>query len=114
MKGTPMLRGSQEKIQLRIDGMCCAEEAAEVESALKNLNGVLEVRTSVVTGVVTILYDPYLLDPARLDVLAIRRAVEGAGCSVAGSAEAPPQGGRSTPHSLGVFTAATVLHPDRW
>jgi copper chaperone CopZ len=109
MKGTPMLRGSQEKIQLRIDGMCCAEEAAEVESALKNLNGVLEVRTSVVTGVVTILYDPYLLDPARLDVLAIRRAVEGAG-----STEAPPQGGRSTPHSPGVFTAATVLHPDRW
>jgi Cu+-exporting ATPase len=104
MKGTPMVRGSQEKSQLRIEGMCCADEAAEVERALKNLNGVLEVQTSVVTGVVTILYDPYLLDPAQIDVSAIRRAVEGAGCSIAGSTKAPPPGGQSTPHSLGIFT----------
>jgi cation transport ATPase len=104
MEEVRVVRGSQGKIQLRIDGMCCADEAAEVERALKNLNGVLEVQTSVVTGVVTIVYDPYLLDPAQIDVSAMRRAVEGAGCSIAGSTEDSPQGERSTPHSLGEFT----------
>lgn len=50
--------GRQEQRQLMVEGMCCGDEAVQVEQALKQRDGVLEIQASVVTGTVTISYDP--------------------------------------------------------
>ena len=57
-----MSSAGKAQIQLKVDGMCCADEVAQVEDALKKLDGVLEVQASIVAGMVTIVYDPSVRD----------------------------------------------------
>lgn len=98
-----MNSGRKEQLQLTIEGMCCADEAAQVERALKQLDGVLEAQASFVTGRVTIDYDGSARDGAPLDASAIRAAVEGAGCSVLTPAEDLAGQGPSKGHTLADF-----------
>ena len=93
-----MSNGRKEQFQIRVEGMCCADEAAQVEKALKQLDGVLEVRASFVTGTVTIVSDRSARDAAHDDMSAIRTAVAGVGCSVptpAAELPAPDQAKRA-------------------
>lgn len=92
----------QGQLQLTVEGMRCADEAAQVERVLKQLNGVLEVRASVAAGTVTIIYDPSVRDVASLDSSVLRKAVEGVGRSVANSAQGLPAG-QSTSYALADF-----------
>ncbi|HSF30234.1 MAG TPA: cation-translocating P-type ATPase [Candidatus Tectomicrobia bacterium] len=71
-----------EKMQLTLEGICCADEAAQVESALKKLDGILEAHASVVAGAVTIVYDPTQLDLTSDKLSVVREAVRHAGCAV--------------------------------
>ena len=98
-----MIGGGRETIQLKIEGMCCADEAAQVEKALKRLDGVLEVQTSVAAEKVTVIYDPFRVNPADLKA-AVRKAVKEVGCSVLVPVEDSLGRARSEPHSLRDFT----------
>jgi P-type Cu+ transporter len=93
-----------EKVQLTLEGMCCADEAAQVESTLKKLDGVLEVHASAVTGTVTIGYDPSHLDLTADNLSVVRAAVRHAGCSVSMSVGHVPPGKRSRLHGIDDFT----------
>ena len=98
-----MSSAGKAQIQLKVDGMCCADEVAQVEDALKKLDGVREVQASIVAGMVTIVYDPSVRDFAPPDTSSIRTAVEGVGCSIPLSVENPPAAGPSPRHRLEDF-----------
>jgi Cd2+/Zn2+-exporting ATPase/Cu+-exporting ATPase len=83
--------------------MCCADEAAQVERALGQLDGVLAVQTSLVTETVTIDYDPSARAFAVQPLTTIRQAIEGVGCSVPKLVEGGSGGDRSTRHALERF-----------
>jgi copper chaperone CopZ len=50
MEDTQVSSVGKAQIQLKVDGMCCADEVAQVEDALKKLDGVREVQASIVAG----------------------------------------------------------------
>lgn len=68
------------KIELSIEGMCCAEEAQEVESALNALPGVRSAEVFLASEKAVIQFDG-----ERIDMSQIRKAVASAGCSVEGT-----------------------------
>lgn len=105
MEGVKVFGGDRETIQLKIEGMCCADEAAQVEKALKKLNGVLEVQTSVAAEKVTIVYDPSHLDPGE-----VKEAIRAAGFRV-GEEVSPKEGRQSELPNLltGVFVSLVAL-----
>jgi Cu+-exporting ATPase len=67
----------QQTIEVPISGMDCAECALQIQRAVATLPGVDSVSVSLATEKAVIR-----LDPARTDVAAIRKAVDGAGGSV--------------------------------
>lgn len=98
-----MSSSRKEQLQLTVEGMCCADEAAQVEDALKQLDGILEVQASVVTGTVTIVYDASVCDGAHLKAAVVRQAIEGVGCTVSMPAEALAVQRLSKGHVLAEF-----------
>ncbi len=71
------------RVELAVTGMSCAGCAANVERALKGLEGVREANVNLATAKATVLIDPGLA--SRADVV---RAIRDAGYGVAVSAEA--------------------------
>ena len=83
----------------------CADEAAQIESALGRLSAVTRVRTSVGARKVFVTYDPADMDPAR-----IQAAIEGLGMTV--RTDRPGASARRTtlPTLLGgLFVTAVAL-----
>ncbi len=76
-----------EKVDLDVTGMSCAGCAANVEKALKGLDGVREAAVNLATAKATVLVDPGLV--SRADLV---RAIRNAGYGVAVSAEAAGAG----------------------
>jgi len=74
-----------QTVEVPIRGMDCAECTLHVQRAIGALSGVEAVNVSLSSEKAVVR-----LDPARVDLPAIRKAVEGAGYSVPGSAAAPP------------------------
>ena len=72
-----------ERVELAVTGMSCAGCAANVERALKGLEGVREANVNLATAKATVLIDPGLV--SRADIV---RAIRDAGYGVAVSAEA--------------------------
>ncbi len=73
------VRSRPQKVVLDIEGMHCASCAQSVEKALAQLEGVSSAAVNIATQKATVEHAP---DRARVDDL--RRAVEGAGYTVAG------------------------------
>jgi len=73
-----------EKIELTVTGMSCAGCAANVERALKGLDGVAEATVNLATAKATVVFDPGLA--TRSDLV---RAIRDAGYGVAAAPEAP-------------------------
>ena len=71
------------RVELAVTGMSCAGCAANVERALKGLEGVREANVNLATAKATVLIDPGLA--SRADIV---RAIRDAGYGVAVSAEA--------------------------
>lgn len=78
--------GGLDTIHIPIAGMCCAEEAEEVQRAISALPGVVSVEVLLASEKAIIR-----CDPARADLTAIQRAVASAGCSVPASAAVHPE-----------------------
>jgi Cd2+/Zn2+-exporting ATPase/Cu+-exporting ATPase len=101
----PGLRASQavsERLELTVAELDCADEARQIETALRRLNGVIEVRTAVGARQAIVSYDPGRVDPA-----AIRAAIRRLGMTVVvGAAPAPRR--RSALDSLGWLFVAAV------
>ena len=70
------------RIDLSITGMSCASCAANVEKAIKALEGVREANVNLATAKATVLFDPGLI--SRADLV---RVIRGAGYGVAASEE---------------------------
>ncbi|MGZ5487963.1 MAG: heavy metal translocating P-type ATPase [Candidatus Aminicenantales bacterium] len=78
-----MTEGPKVRVELAVTGMSCAGCAANVERALKGLEGVREANVNLATAKATVLIDPGLV--SRADIV---RAIRDAGYGVAVSAEA--------------------------
>jgi len=63
---------------LRVTGMHCASCAANTESALKGLSGVIKANVNIATEKATVEFDPSVIDEKKL-----KKAVEDAGFGVA-------------------------------
>jgi len=74
---------AEDRFDLSVTGMSCAGCAANVERALKGLDGVREANVNLATAKATVLIDPGLV--SRADLV---RAIRNAGYGVAISAEA--------------------------
>jgi len=75
--------GSREaRLDLPVSGMSCASCAANVERALKKLDGVREANVNLATARATVLFDPRFLSPPDLI-----KAVRDAGYDVAAAPE---------------------------
>lgn len=79
-------------IDVPIQGMCCADEAQDVQRAIGHLKGVESVTVLLAAERATIRYDPLLVEMEEIE-----RAVAEAGCSVASPAV------RDEPASAGGF-----------
>lgn len=86
---------SAEKIELAVTGMSCAVCAANVERALKRLEGVREANVNLATAKATAFIDPGIV--SRADLV---RAIRDAGYGVAVSAEAAGAGADKEYRSL--------------
>lgn len=84
----------QQTVQVPIHGMDCAECTLHVQHAIAALPGIESVDVFLSSEKAVIR-----LEPAQVDLSAIRKAVEGAGYSIPASAEAQP-----APSALGDFT----------
>ncbi|MGB8959261.1 MAG: heavy metal translocating P-type ATPase [Candidatus Aminicenantales bacterium] len=84
-----------ERIDLAVTGMSCAGCAANVEKALKGLEGVREAGVNLATAKATVVIDPGLV--SRADLV---RAIRNAGYGVAVSAEAAGAGADKEYRSL--------------
>ncbi len=73
---------SVARTDLAVTGMSCAGCAANLERALRELDGVSEASVNLATARATVLFDPRLVDTAGL-----AEAVRGAGYGVAASPE---------------------------
>lgn len=92
------------ELELRVEGLCCADEAGQIEAALGRLDGVRQVRASVGARKAFVTYDPGRVGPVE-----IRGAVEALGMTVReGNAPRPRQ--ISLPSLLGgLFVTAVAL-----
>ena len=70
-------------VELSVEGMCCSEEAEQVEKALHSLRGVFEIKSLLAAEKVSITYDPKTLSLADIE-----KTVEGAGFHVKEEGEA--------------------------
>lgn len=78
-------------VELPIEGMCCADEAAQVETAVCKLPGVKLAHASVAAERATITYDPDLIAPEQI-IDAIRKA----GFTVRNAVSAEPSEARAS------------------
>jgi Cd2+/Zn2+-exporting ATPase len=53
-------------IELRVPGLCCAEEVAQLESALRKWDGVGNFSANLLTQKLTVAYDPTRISPEKL------------------------------------------------
>ena len=81
-----------KRLDLPISGMSCASCAANVERALKHVEGVRAANVNLATSQATVMFDPRQVDPGRL-----ARAVRDAGYEVPGPAGAPERRGGEAP-----------------
>jgi Cu+-exporting ATPase len=83
-------------LELRIAQLDCADEAGQIESALRRLEGVGEIRTAVTSRTAVVTFDPQ-----RIGAEAIRKAIADLGMTVSDDrpAEAPRR--PSLPNLLG-------------
>src|SRR3990172_878191 len=93
-------RGEVQTIEVPIGGMCCADEAQEVQRAISALPGVASVDVLLASERAIIRYDP-----AWVGLPAVERAVEGVGCSVPAAAAAHPE----PPHVRGFGRAVLSM-----
>jgi Cd2+/Zn2+-exporting ATPase/Cu+-exporting ATPase len=97
-------------IDVPVRGICCAEEAHEIQRAITRLRGVDSVDVLLTAERATVRYDPAQVDPDT-----IRKAVAEAACPVPGSAtELPPTSpfggfGRVALALFGVVLGVVVL-----
>lgn len=66
-----------ESKQIKVVGMSCGHCISAVQKALMNLDGVKEAKVDLSSGMVDVQYDS-----AKLDLKAIRTAIEEAGYDV--------------------------------
>ncbi len=99
-----MSRGTVE-LELRVDQLDCADEAAQIEAALGRLAAVTEVRTSVGARKVAVSYDPRRIGPAE-----IQATIEQLGMTVRGAGGPAATRRASVPNLLGgLFVTAVAL-----
>ena len=75
-----------KRLEFRVSGMSCASCAANVERALKRLDGVREANVNLATSRATVLFEPRLVTPAELAA-----EVRGAGYGVIDSSGGPEE-----------------------
>jgi Cu+-exporting ATPase len=73
---------SDSRIDLAVTGMSCASCAANVERALRKVDGVREANVNIATATATVLFDPKLASPTDF-----ARAIRDAGYGVAAAPE---------------------------
>src|SRR3989304_277197 len=61
-----MSQASEARLDLAVTGMSCAGCAANVERALRKVDGVREAGVNIATAKATVLYDPGVVAPADL------------------------------------------------
>lgn len=71
-------------IDVPVEGVCCAEEAEQIEDALFALSGVRDVRTLVAAERTTVSFDPEVVSKAQ-----ITAAIRGAGFGVRDASDGP-------------------------
>ena len=86
------LSASQARIELPITGMHCANCAVTVERNLKKLEGVQDAVVNFATERATVVYDPALVDPAKM-VARVEEAGYGVVGRAPGALGAPQTGG---------------------
>lgn len=75
-----------QTIEVPIHGMCCADEAREVQRAITHLPGIDSVDVLLAGERATVRFDP-----ARVDIEAIKRAIATTGCTVPTVVIEPPR-----------------------
>ncbi len=91
------------ELELIVEQLCCADDAAQIQTALGRLAGISWVRTSVGARKVFVTYDPAEVGPAE-----VRAAIEGLGMTVReGGAQAGPRRS-SLPNLLGGLFVTTI------
>ena len=83
-----------KRLDLRVTGMSCASCAANVERALKRVDGVRAANVNLATSRATIMFDPRRVDAGRLV-----RAVRDAGYDVPAPAGGPERIGGEAPRA---------------
>jgi Cd2+/Zn2+-exporting ATPase/Cu+-exporting ATPase len=103
-----MTGAGRDTLEFLVEGMDCADEAEQIEKALRKLEGIIEVKTSVAAERVTTVYDPGILTLAI-----IQKAIEGAGFRIKQAGEAKEEQRTNLPNLVtGAFisvVAAAVL-----
>ena len=93
------------QLELFVEQLDCADEAAQIQAALDRLAGVQAVRTSVGAHKVVVTYDP-----ARTGPDVVRGAIEGLGMTVRADRLPAPRRSTSVPTLLsGLFVTAVAL-----
>ena len=58
---------STTKTEIKVSGMSCAHCVARVEKALKDVDGVKEVKVDLETGTATVKYNSKKVEPSKLE-----------------------------------------------
>ena len=99
------MSGTTAELELVVDQLDCADEAAQIQGALDRVAGVRRVRTSVAARKVFVRYEPALTGAAE-----IHAAIEGLGMTVRQGRAPEGERAASVPTLLGgVFVAAVAL-----
>ena len=92
-----------ERLELSVAELGCADEAQQIEGALRRLDGVADVRTAVGARRAMVVYDP-----ARVAPEAIREAIRGLGMTVTEEAIPASPRRRSVANLLGWGFVAVI------
>jgi Cd2+/Zn2+-exporting ATPase/Cu+-exporting ATPase len=100
------IRPAEATAHLSVQGLCCADEAAQVERALGSLAGVKRIQVSVAAGKTTVTFDPNLTGLAQ-----IKDRIASAGFAVTDGRIAETSARKNIPHliSTGLIFAVALL-----
>jgi len=90
-----------QQMEIPIRGMSCGECAADIQRALAALPGVETVQVFLASEKAIIR-----LDPARTEMAAVAKAIEGAGCSL--TTASAPAAAQPDERPLGLFTRVVL------
>lgn len=95
-------KGDVRTLDVPVQGMCCADEAAQVEAALRAVPGVREVHALVSAERASVIFDPHAVTPER-----IHEAIGAAGFAV--RRPSATETARERPRDLGQLLGWGVL-----